>query len=119
MMAYRDAMFQLVLAEYPFQRIREAFIEHVSRKPELPTPSDIVNIIEPPKPKPDWAAYVAIKKRAHEGDYIYPDERQFISQCEQYAVSRMAEDVDDYRSAQREIEAYKQRYELAYCGGET
>lgn len=45
-MEYRDGMFQAILAEYALFEIRRAFVEHVKRSPDLPTPSDIVKLIE-------------------------------------------------------------------------
>lgn len=46
MMEYRDAMFQEILKDYALFEVRKAFIEHVRKSPDLPTPSDIVKLIE-------------------------------------------------------------------------
>ena len=46
MMEYRDGMFQMILENYAFFEIKEAFIEFVRTKPDLPTPSEILIIIE-------------------------------------------------------------------------
>jgi hypothetical protein len=46
MMEYRDGMFQIILAEYAFFEIKSAFLQHVRQSPDLPTPSDIVKLIE-------------------------------------------------------------------------
>ena len=63
MMEYRDGMFQLILADYPIRRIREAFIQFVSRKADLPSPSDIVNLIDPLPEPLSPALYVSLQKR--------------------------------------------------------
>ena len=46
MMVFRDGMFQEVLKDCNIDEIREAFLEHVRRKSDLPTPSDIFLNIE-------------------------------------------------------------------------
>ncbi len=46
MMEYRDGMFQLLLAEYAMFEVRKAFIEFVKSDSGLPTPSDIIKLIE-------------------------------------------------------------------------
>lgn len=46
MMEYRDGMFQVILAEYAYFEVKKAFVEHIRRSPDLPTPSDIVKLIE-------------------------------------------------------------------------
>lgn len=46
MMEYRDAMFQEILGEYALFEVRKAFVEHIKRSPDLPTPSCIVKLIE-------------------------------------------------------------------------
>lgn len=66
-----------------------AMKSYVLAKNDIPTPSDLLQIINPPKQewKPDWAAYIAMKKRIHDhGYYPYSDEREFLRKCDQYAV---------------------------------
>lgn len=46
MMEYRDAMFQEILKDYALFEVKNAFIEHIRKSPELPTPSDIIKLIE-------------------------------------------------------------------------
>ncbi len=88
MMEYRDQMFQVILADCSISDITEAFIEHVRRKSDLPTPSDIYNIINPPPPKPDWAAYQGLKHQQKQDLYLTPEERKYISWCEAQAIEK-------------------------------
>lgn len=88
MMEYRDQMFQQVLVPYPISLVREAFIEHIRCKANLPTPADIVNLIEPPEPTPDWAAYVGILARLKEGGYVSDDQKEYLRWCEKEAVAK-------------------------------
>lgn len=88
MMGYRDSMFQLILAEYPIEAIRAAFIEHIRRKPDLPTPSDIVNLIDPPKPELSSAMYVKLRQQSQEGAYLTGDERAFLRAYEAQELAK-------------------------------
>lgn len=89
MMEFRDGMFQMVLAEYPLSRIREAFIEHVRRKPDLPTPSDIVNIINPLPPVLSASLYTSLKRKiADDGYYPLSDERAFLRAFEAQEMAK-------------------------------
>jgi hypothetical protein len=45
MMEYRDGMFQMILGDYPLEKVKWAFIEHIKTSADLPTPSDIVKLI--------------------------------------------------------------------------
>ena len=48
------AMFQLVLGDYSIDQIRRGFAEYLKRNNEMPTPADIVNIIDPPRTPSPW-----------------------------------------------------------------
>lgn len=62
-----DAMFQLVLADYPIDKIKQAFAVYLKRHNELPAPADIVQIIERDgKPPLERAVYIAISKKQPE-----------------------------------------------------
>lgn len=88
MMEYRDGMFQMILAEFPFHRIKAALLEHVRRKPDLPTPSDIYNLLDPPKEPLSSAVYVGLKQRIQEGYYPLSAEREFLRAFEQQELRR-------------------------------
>ena len=58
------AMFRLVLADYPIEKIRNAFAVYFKRYSEFPAPADIVQIIERDgKPPLDRSVYIAISKK--------------------------------------------------------
>lgn len=83
--------FLWLLEGIPINEILAAMKSYVLAKNDIPTPSDLLNIITPSKQvwRPDWAAYIAMKKRIHEhGYYPYSDEREFLRRCDQYAVDR-------------------------------
>lgn len=58
------AMFRLVLADYPVEKIIAGFGAWLRRSNEMPTPADIANIIDRGgKPPLERAVYIAIGKR--------------------------------------------------------
>ena len=62
-----NAMFQMVLADYPIGKIKQAFTVYLKRHTELPAPADIVQIIERDgKPPLERTVYIAISKKEPE-----------------------------------------------------
>jgi hypothetical protein len=62
-----NAMFQLVLADYPIDKIKQAFAVYLKRHNELPAPADLVQIIERDgKPPLERAVYISISKKEPE-----------------------------------------------------
>lgn len=56
--------FHFALADYPWERIREALAYYIKNNAEFPTPADIVQIIQRGnKPPFDRAVYVSITKK--------------------------------------------------------
>lgn len=100
-------LFFAVLANYPAETIKAAFLTYLKTNSTMPTPADIENIINPPRPKPDWPVYIALKKRIHDGYFPLSDERQFLRDCEQYAKDNLAEQQGAWADAQRQIESFK------------
>lgn len=90
-MEYRDQMFQATLANYPIKLIREGFVKHVSRKPTLPTPSDIINIIDPPEPEPSASVYIGLQNKIKGGRYTTKKERDYLTWCEEKAIAKPLE----------------------------
>lgn len=95
-----------ILPDYTMEAILGAIQQFVRKRADIPTPADIEAILNPPLPKPDWAAYVALKKSIHEGAYLLSDERKFLRECEEYARKHHAEEMENYRSAQLQIETH-------------
>lgn len=64
-----NKMFQMVLADFPYEAIEKAFIYYISHNSELPAPADIATIIRRGnKPPFDKTVYVTISKK-------YPEDR--------------------------------------------
>lgn len=80
------AMFNLVLSDYPFEKIDQAFKFYAKNHNEMPAPADIANIIERGnKPPFDKSVYVSISKKipedrkSHEWEYMKDYERFMIT----------------------------------------
>ena len=80
-------MFQLILGDLPYSKIRQAFIHYLKRNSEMPTPADIFKLIEGEgKPIMDKATYIALKESMKADRYVTPDERQYIRDYEKHHV---------------------------------
>lgn len=80
------AMFRMVLADYPMDKIRAAFGFYLRHNSEMPAPADIATIIERGgKPPFERAVYVSLSKKhaeertSAEWDYMRDYERFSIS----------------------------------------
>ena len=79
-------IFQLVLADYPFGRIEQAFAFYLKTNNEMPTPGDIANIIERGnKPPFKESVYIAITKKYAEDRTS--EEWQYLKDYERFIVS--------------------------------
>lgn len=103
-------MFLAVLADIPICDITKALFIHLNRSEEIPTPRQLREIIHPAKPvwKPDWAAYVALKKKVYDGYYPLADERKFLKDCDEYAFNKRDDQQEEYDQALLQIEKHKQ-----------
>lgn len=86
------AMFNLVLADYPFEKIQGAFATYLKTNNEMPAPSDIANIIERKgKPPFERSVYLSLIRRKHADPYAYGVlsivEQQYIEDYERFIVS--------------------------------
>ena len=105
--AMRD-MFLTVLSDIPAQALTKALFIHLNSSDEIPTPRQLRDIVHPPKPvwKPDWAVYVSLKKRIYDGYFPLSDERQFLRDCENYALSKRGDEAAEYEKAKQQVTAY-------------
>ena len=79
------AMFQMILADYPIQKIREAFKFYLKTHNEMPAPADIANIIaRGNKPPLDRVVYVSISKKQPE-DRSH-EEWEYMREFEAFAI---------------------------------
>jgi hypothetical protein len=76
----------MVLSNYPYDKIEEAFRFYLKSHNEMPAPSDIANIIDRGnKPPFDRAVYVAISKK-HPEDRT-TSEYYYMRDYEQWSIT--------------------------------
>ncbi len=57
-------LFRMVLADFPSDKIQSAFVTHLQRSSEMPTPSDIVQLIKRGnKPPLNKEIYIALSRK--------------------------------------------------------
>ncbi len=81
------------LEKYPVQDVIGAIGQYIDSNADIPSPADIMAIINPPPAPPEklsTALYIELKKRAIHG-YISPDERDFCQRFETQETQRGAE----------------------------
>ena len=84
MLEATNAMFQLVLADYTPEQVREAFAVYLKRNNEMPAPSDIATIIDRGgKPPLDRSVYVSIAKK--DGADRTADDWAYLRDYEKFA----------------------------------
>lgn len=101
-------VFQRVLAGYSPTEINDGFDEFFKTATNFPVPADIIKIIDPPTEKLSTAAYISIKKRQAQGEYIWDDrEKNFLIAYENQEYGKVRGGSDELREAQRQIANYK------------
>lgn len=87
------AGFCWALKPYPVEKIIDGIRQYITAKSDIPTPSDIQNIIDPQKEpfRPDWKVYERYKKLKEEGGKyaLNEDEEKYMLACEEYSLSRL------------------------------
>lgn len=79
------AMFRLVLADYPVEKIIAGFGAWLKRSNEMPTPADIASIIDRGgKPPLERVVYVSLSRKAAE--QRTSDEWAYMREYEAYAI---------------------------------
>ena len=87
--ADRDAGFQMVLGGYSLESVREAFVRYLKTNREIPTPSDIVAIIDPwSKPLCGRVYQKLLNELKEKGQFALTNqEHEYIYRYEQQQIS--------------------------------
>lgn len=83
-------LFCWVLKPYPLADVMNGLAQYVSQHSDLPTPSDIVKIIDPkPEPfAPDWGYYKRLQKAIEEGRFVGDEEKRYMRMCEEHSLAK-------------------------------
>ena len=79
------ATFQLVLSDFPFSKIKDAFAFYLKHNNEFPSPSDIAQIIcRGNRPPLDKSVYVSISRK--EAELRTPEEWGYMREYEEFSI---------------------------------
>lgn len=103
-------LMQMVLGRFDYETVRAAFGKYLQVGATMPTPADIVKIIEPPVEVPQFSAtvFIDIKRRTREGQFITKAEKQY---CEDFISSKVNNPIVD--DAVKQVEQQDKQYWLA------
>ena len=75
-----NMVFQMVLERFTFVEIYNAFKTYLERHTDMPTPADIVSLIEPPNPseKLSMEVFRDIRYRQKTGQFITTEEEKYL-----------------------------------------
>jgi hypothetical protein len=98
-----DACFMFVnrLEKYPFDIVCEAFGRYMDRNSKMPTPADIINIIDPPPAKPCWNTVRAIENKIKENLFVMDEERNYLTYCSRYTLQEFQQNQQDRQRLQQ------------------
>lgn len=97
--------FAWVLGHRTIAEASPAFKAYLKKNNQMPTPSDIEEIIDPPREELSASVYVAIKKRAAQGEHIWGDDREYIHAFEAQEMAKMRDGSEALRRASAELVA--------------
>lgn len=90
-----------MLSGYPMDKIIMAFNQWVKRNSKIPTPSDIVNIIDPPPAKPCWNTVRAIENKIKENQFVMDGERKYLTYCTRHTLQEFEQNQQARESLQQ------------------
>jgi len=99
--------FQLVLGDYDIDTVSKAFAKHLRRSSTMPTPADIVNIIDPPPQKLSGAVYISLKKQLIDNIFTTDEERAYIAAYERQEMDKLRGGSQELHDAQEEVKRYQ------------
>jgi hypothetical protein len=84
----RDAGFQLVLAEYPIDEVQRAFVQYLKTGKEIPTPADIIEILDPSVKPMCGRMYQRLVEQSKQGPFALT--RAEIDYIQQYELKQLS-----------------------------
>lgn len=85
--AMRDAGFQWMLGEYDIVQVRNAFRQYLKTGKEIPTPADIIEILDPSVKPMCGRVYQRLVERSREGPFALTNaEREYITFYERQRI---------------------------------
>ncbi|TDE17686.1 hypothetical protein [Dyadobacter psychrotolerans] len=86
----RDMGFQMVLGDYPIDDVQRAFIQYLKTGKEIPTPADIVEILDPTVKPLCPRVYQSFVTRSKKGPFeLTREEKAYIEHYENQQLGRI------------------------------
>lgn len=85
----RDAGFQMMLGDYDIETVTKAFRTYLKTNKEIPTPADIIEIIDPSVKPLDRAFYSELLKRRAKGEYLTSTEWAYVHRYEDEELTKV------------------------------
>lgn len=79
----------------------KAFGSWMRRSSIMPTPADIINIIDPPPAKPCWNTVRAIENKIKENLFVMDEERNYLTYCSRYTLQEFQQNQQDRKNLQQ------------------
>lgn len=106
------AIFQMDLEDYEYSVVRQAFKVYRKTNSTMPTPADIIKIIEPPKEKKEWCkvTFLEIKRKKRENVFTTNEENQYCVDFLKAAVSGEPDERLELESVLKQEKLENQQY---------
>lgn len=103
---------QMTLGRFEYEIVRDAFSQYLQTGSTMPTPADIIKIIEPPVQERKWCAttFIDIKRRMRENQFIMDSERQYCNDFIAARIKAPEELRDEIETAIRQVEQQNKQY---------
>lgn len=107
-------IFKLVLSRFTWEVIEKAFKLYLNDADKMPTPADIVKIIEPPKQERKWCGvtFIDIKRRWRENQFISNEEKKYCSDFVSARITAPEQERGTIDDAIRQVEIQNSQYWL-------
>ena len=79
----------MILADYPINDVEEAFWQYLKTNKDVPTPSDILAIVDPKTQPLCKEVYIRLSQKRDKGDTLDSTEWKYIRQYENEQYKRL------------------------------
>lgn len=107
-------LFQLILGRFQISQVEFAFAKYLETHSVMPTPADIVKIIEPPVEPRKWcgATFIDIKRRWRENQFITDAEMKYCHDFTEARIKAPEQDAEIINQAILQAEQENKKYWL-------
>lgn len=97
-------VFLMVLGKYSYNQFQNAMSKYLSRKADMPTPADIVNIIDPPQEELSSAMFIQIMRDCTiGGKLLWGDEKRYVDEFKRREMAKVRGGSDVLHDCESEL----------------